>query len=62
MTVKLDAIQVLALACFGLVFGSWLKRRIPLLDDLNIPSPIGGGLLYALAMLGLRGHLDFTME
>ena len=54
MTVKLDAIQVLALSCFGLIFGSWLKRRIPLLDDLNIPAPIVGGLIYALAMLGDR--------
>ncbi len=62
MTIKLDAIQVLALSCFGLVVGGWLKRRIPLLDDLNIPAPIVGGLLYALAMLGLRGHVDFTME
>lgn len=62
MTVKLDAIQVLALSCFGLVFGDWLKRRIPLLDDLNIPAPIVGGLIYALAMLGLRGHMDFAME
>ena len=48
-----------ALSCFGLVVGGWLKRRIPLLDDLNIPAPIVGGLLYALAMLGLRGHVDF---
>jgi ESS family glutamate:Na+ symporter len=62
VTVKLDAIQVLALSCFGLVFGSWLKRRLPVLDDLNIPAPIVGGLVYALAMLGLRGHVDFTME
>lgn len=62
MTVQLDAIQVLALSCFGLIVGSWLKRRLPILDDLNIPAPIVGGLLYALTMLGLRGHINFTME
>jgi ESS family glutamate:Na+ symporter len=62
VTVKLDAIQVLALSCFGLVLGGWLKRRFPLLDDLNIPAPIVGGLLYALAMLALRGRVNFEME
>ena len=62
VTVKLDAIQVLALSCFGLVLGGWLKRRFRLLDDLNIPAPIVGGLLYALAMLALRGRVNFEME
>ena len=37
----------------------WLKRRFPLLDELNIPAPIVGGLLYALAMLGAAGHDQF---
>lgn len=62
MTVQLDAIQVLALSCFGLVLGGWLKRRFHLLDDLNIPAPIVGGLLYALAMLALRGRVNFELE
>ena len=62
MTVKLDAIQVLALSCFGLLLGGWLKRRFRLLDDLNIPAPIVGGLVYALAMLALRGRVNFEME
>lgn len=62
MIVKLDAIQVLALSCFGLVLGGWLKRRFPILDELNIPAPIVGGLLYALTMLALRGQVNFEME
>lgn len=62
VTLRLDAIQVLALACFGLVAGAWLKRRFSLLDDLNIPAPIVGGLLYALTMLALRGRVNFEME
>jgi glutamate:Na+ symporter, ESS family len=62
VTLKLDAIQVLALSCFGLLLGSWLKRRFHLLDDLNIPAPIVGGLMYALAMLALRGRVNFEME
>jgi ESS family glutamate:Na+ symporter len=60
--VKLDVFQVLALSCFGLVFGAWLKRRLPILDDLNIPAPIVGGLIYALASLALRGHVNFEMD
>ena len=39
MTVKLDAIQVLALSCFGLVLGGWLKRRFRLLDELEHSGP-----------------------
>jgi ESS family glutamate:Na+ symporter len=62
VTVKLDAIQVLALSCFGLVLGGWLKRRFRLLDDLYIPAPSVGGLVYALTMLVLRGRVNFEME
>lgn len=62
-TIKLDALQVLAIACFGLVLGSWVKRRFPLLDDLNIPGPIVGGLIYAATVLILRDRwLNFTFE
>lgn len=62
MTIKLDTIQVLALACFGLVIGNWLKRRFSILDDLNIPAPIAGGLIYALAMLGSRDRVNFELD
>jgi ESS family glutamate:Na+ symporter len=53
-TWKLSATQVLALACFGVVLGIWLKRKVPLLDRLNIPASIVGGMLYALLALLLR--------
>jgi len=53
-TWKLNAVQMLALACFGVLLGGWLKRKIPLLDRLNIPASIVGGLLYAVAALLLR--------
>ncbi|HEV2687241.1 MAG TPA: sodium/glutamate symporter [Bryobacteraceae bacterium] len=53
-TWKLTAVQVLALACLGIVIGQWLKRKIPLLDRLNIPAAIVGGMIYALAALILR--------
>ena len=53
-TLKISAAQVLGLAGVGVVAGAWLKRRVPLLDRLNIPTPVVGGMLYAVAALVLR--------
>jgi ESS family glutamate:Na+ symporter len=54
---KLNSAQVLGLACLGVAIGTWLKHRIPLLDRLNIPVPIAGGMVFALAALALRDRL-----
>ena len=54
---KLNAAQVLGLAALGIALGSWLKRRIPLLDRWDIPVPIAGGMVFALATLGLRDRV-----
>ncbi|MBZ5723656.1 MAG: sodium/glutamate symporter [Acidobacteriia bacterium] len=54
---KLDAALVLGLACLGVLLGFWLKRKIPLLDRLNIPVPIVGGMVYAVAALALRDRV-----
>lgn len=51
---KLNAIQVLAIACFGVALGLWVKRRVPALDRLNIPAAILGGLAFAVVTLALR--------
>src|ERR1035437_5881125 len=53
-TLKIGAVQVLGLAALGVLAGTWLKRRVPVLDRLNIPAPIVGGMLYAVAALALR--------
>ncbi|MBZ5622051.1 MAG: sodium/glutamate symporter [Acidobacteriia bacterium] len=53
-TWKLNAEQVLGLACWGVLMGVWLKRKLPLLDRLNIPVSIAGGMVFALAALLLR--------
>jgi len=56
-TLKLTAIQLLGLAGLGAVAGNWIKRRVPLLDRLNVPAPIVGGMLYAFLALALRDRV-----
>lgn len=56
-TFKLSAVQVLGLACLGVAIGGWLKRRIPLLDRLNIPVSIAGGMVYATIALALHDRV-----
>jgi sodium--glutamate symport carrier gltS len=51
---KLNAVQVLALAALGVLLGGWLKGRFRLLDRLNIPAPVAAGMVYALLTLTLR--------
>jgi len=54
---KLNAAQVLGLAAVAIAIGGWLKRRISLLDRLNIPVPVAGGLLFSIASLALRDRV-----
>ena len=56
-TWKLSAVQVLGVACLGVLLGTWLKRKLPILDRLNIPVPIVGGMVFAVIALGLRGRM-----
>lgn len=63
LTWKLNAIQVLAIACFGAAMGAWLKKRAPVLDRLHIPAPIVGGMVFALLTLVLRDRVvNFEMD
>ena len=56
---KLNAVQVLGFACFGLAAGIWLKRKFPVLDRLNIPAAIVGGMMFALlALSSVVGRLN----
>jgi ESS family glutamate:Na+ symporter len=54
---KLNPAQVLALACLGVALGAWLKRKLRLLDRLDIPVPVVGGMLFALLTLALHGRV-----
>jgi ESS family glutamate:Na+ symporter len=63
-TLKINAIQVLALSCLGVVAGAWLKRKIWVLDWLNIPASVLGGFVYAAIALLLRDrylNLEFDL-
>lgn len=53
---KLNPAQVLGVAAAGIFLGSWLKRKVPLLDRWDIPVPIAGGMVFALAALALHGR------
>lgn len=57
---ELDATQTLALAGLSLFVGHALCRRIPVLGHYNIPAPVVGGLLLALASLFAHG-MDVTL-
>jgi ESS family glutamate:Na+ symporter len=51
---KLDLLQTLTLAALVYFGGVQLRRRIALLDRLNIPSAVIGGLLFTMLTLLLR--------
>ena len=57
---QLDAIQTLALAGIALFLGYALCRTIPLLGRYNLPPPVIGGLVFALAAWFAHGR-DSTL-
>jgi ESS family glutamate:Na+ symporter len=62
-TLKLSTVHVLGLAALGVVLGEWLKKRLPVLDRLNIPGSVAGGLVYAVVALLLRDrYVNFEVD
>jgi ESS family glutamate:Na+ symporter len=53
---KLDLIQTVTLAGLALFLGYALRRLIPVLARLNIPAPVIGGLIVAVAILFARSR------
>lgn len=54
LTLKLNMINTLALAALVLFLGYFVRRKWPILDRLNIPAPVVGGLIFAVLALVLR--------
>lgn len=50
----LNALETTALGCVLLLVGYGLRDRVRLLDQLNLPAPVIGGMLAALAALAAR--------
>jgi len=60
---KPDAAQTAAFAAVVLYAGLYLKRRVRIIDRLNIPAPVVGGLLAAVLLLSLRqGVASFQFD
>ena len=64
---KLDLLQTLAVAAVVFFVGLQLRRRIQILDRLNIPSAVVGGLVFAVLVLVTRNRvlnleLDTAMQ
>ena len=57
LDVQVSAVQSLAISAAAVALGAWMQRRIPLLQRSAIPAPIIGGLIFALAVLALRGRV-----
>ena len=61
---QLDAVQTLAFAGLALFLGYALCRAVPLLARYNLPPPVIGGLVFALAAWAAhsRGATLFTLD
>ncbi|SHJ92279.1 glutamate:Na+ symporter, ESS family [Hathewaya proteolytica DSM 3090] len=68
MDIKLSMIQTLALAIVCYYLGLFTKRKISILDKFCIPSPVIGGLIFAIINFALRQFniviisLDVTLQ
>ncbi|KAJ50479.1 ESS family glutamate:Na+ symporter [Clostridium tetanomorphum] len=64
MTLKLDMMQTTALAVVIYYFGSWIKSKITILEKFCIPSPVVGGLIFAIlhTILKVNGIIQFDLD
>ena len=62
--VSLDMYQTLAVAVVVLFIGGWLKKKIKLLETFCVPSPVVGGLLFAIlsCVLYATGVMELTFD
>ena len=64
MNIVFDTYQTLALASFVLLLGYFLVKRIRVLQTFNIPEPVVGGFIVAIALTILYkvNGTSFTFE
>ncbi len=62
MTLKLDMIQTLALAIVVYYIGRWIKTKVTILERFCIPSPVVGGLIFAILNLILTESNIMTIS
>ena len=62
--IRFDMLETAALAATVLFLGYGVRRRVGVLDRYNVPAPVVGGFLFALAALALRqtGVLAFEFD
>ncbi|MDO4383731.1 MAG: sodium/glutamate symporter [Eubacteriales bacterium] len=63
-SLSLDMYQTVALAVIVLYLGGWLKRKINFLEKFCIPSPVIGGLLFAIlsCILYVTGTVELQFD
>ena len=63
-TLEINMYQTLAVAVVMLYVGTWLKKRIQFLETFCIPSPVVGGLLFAIVscILYTSGIISFAFD
>jgi glutamate:Na+ symporter, ESS family len=59
---ELDLIQTLAFGGIALMAGYGLRRAIPVLSRYNLPAPVLGGLLVAVALLVMRNFGELPLK
>lgn len=64
LQISLDMYQTLAVAVVILYLGTWLKKRIKVLETFCIPSPVVGGLIFAIlaCILYVAGVMEMNFD
>ena len=55
LLLKVNAVQAVALAVMTYYFGVWVKSKLPVLAKYSIPTPVVGGMTFALLLSVLEG-------
>jgi len=59
--VTLPPVETLLVAVFALLLGHWVNQRVALLARYNIPDPITGGIIFAVAMTATEQFSCFQL-